>query len=254
MPDAPSIPAGSVLGRSFEYGVDVNLGTPDVPTWQAVRRHSAFQPTPTPVTADAGSYDDFGSQNLEVVGWNNTVAFTVLVNRSPTTGLYLPEVEAILARSRPESKGDLAVIEARWYHKPESGTPNPNDAQQGLATVAAQRTNTGNDGATETLQVTLTNKGPWQTIANPFAGWGVTAPVVSGVTPAGALDGDLVSISGAGFVGATELTIGGLPAEFQVVGGSTIVAIMPIGDAGPVDVVVTNAAGASAPFSYTRGA
>lgn len=255
MPEAPSLPAGSTLGRSYEYGLDLNLGTAGAPTWQPVRRISGFQPTPTPVVQDAQTYDDFGSQNQEVTGWNNTVAFSVQVNRSSSTGLYLPEIEALLERTRPEAKGDAAVIEARWYHKPESGTPNPKDAQQGLATVSVQRANTAPDGATEVLNVTLTSKGPWRSITNPFAGWGVTAPTITSVSPEGAATGDLVTITGTQFVGATSVTFDGVEADdFQVIGGSTIVAVLPTDTAGTVPVVVTNAAGASAAFNYVRGA
>jgi hypothetical protein len=253
MPTAPSLPAGTTLGRSYEYGLDLNLGTAESPIWTPVRRISDFQPTNTPTTQTAQTYDDFGSPNDEVTAWAWSAAFAVQANRSTSTGLYLAEVEALLARTRPEAKGDAAVIEARWYHKPESGTPNPADALQGFATVSVQRANIGSDGATEVLNVTLTGKGPGRSIANPFLGWDATAPSVQAVTPSGRGEGDLVTITGAGFVGATDVTVDGVDAlDFEVLGGSTIVAILPVGAAGSVPVVVTTAAGVSAPYSYTR--
>jgi len=248
-----TLPAGYTLGKSFEYGLDVNLGTSESPNWQPVRRISGFQPTPTPTTQDAQTYDDLGAQNQDVTGWSWTLAFNVQVNRSVSTGLYLPEIEALLARTRPSAKGGDAVIEVRWYHKPESGEPNPTDAGQGIATVAYTRQNTGPNGEIEVLSVTLTGKGPYTEIANPFAGWGVTEPVISGVVETAAGDGDLFTIHGTGFLGATAVTVDSTPAEFTVIDGATIIAIMPVGDAGSVPIVVTTPGGSSDPFAYTRG-
>lgn len=165
------LPAGTTLGKSYEYGLDVNLGTSEAPQWQPFRRISGFQVTPTPTTQDAQTYDDLGAQNQDVTGWSWVLAFIAQVNRSITTGLYLPEVEALLARTKPSAKGAAAVVEVRWYHKPEAGEPNPDDAGQGLATVAFTRQNTGAEGAIEQLSFTLTGKGPYEEITNPFTGW-----------------------------------------------------------------------------------
>lgn len=254
MSAAVPLPAGTTLGKSYEYGIDVNLGTSADPSWQPVRRISAFQPTPTPTTQDAQTYDDLGAQNNDVTGWSFGIAFNVQVNRSTTTGLYLPEIEAILARTRPSAKGELAVLEVRWYHKPEVGTPNPNDAGQGLVTVATTRQNTGPNGEIEVLSVTLTGKGPYTEIANPFTGWDTTEPVIGSVTPEGAGDGELVTITGTGFLGTTEVTIDATPAtEFTVVNAASIIAVVPLGEAGDAPVVVTNGAGPSAPYTFTRG-
>jgi len=169
------LPAGTTVGKSYEYGLDVNVGTADAPEWQPVRRISGFQPTPTPTTQDAQTYDDLGAANSDVTGWSWTLAFNAQVNRSLTTGEYLPEIEALLARTRPSAKGEGAVIEARWYHKPEAGKPNPNDAGQGVATVAYSRQNTGPGGEIEVLAFTLTGKGPAEEIPNPFTGWDTDA-------------------------------------------------------------------------------
>jgi hypothetical protein len=250
------LPAGATLGKSFEYGVDLNLGTTLGPLWQPFRRISGFQPTPTPTSQDAQTYDDRGAQNSDITGWAINLAFVAQVNRILSTGLYLPEVEAILARTGPQAKGELAVIEARWYHKPELGTPNPTDAGQGFFTVSAQRQNTGPAGEIEQLAITLTGKGEYWKIANPFTGWDVDSiPSVSSVTPAGEVTGKLVTISGSGLLEATAVTFDGLPAEdFLVMNGATLVATLPEDTAGPVPVVVTTPAGPSAAFTYTRGA
>lgn len=260
MSNAVPLPAGSTLGKSFEYGLDVNLGTTEAPIWQPVRRISGFNPTPTPTKQDAQTYDDLGAANSDITGWSWALAFNVQVNRSIATGLYLPEVEALLARTKPTAKGESAVIEVRWYHKPETGAPNPTDAGRGFATVAYTRQNTGPAGEIEVLAVTLTGKGPYEEIANPFAGWDVDVPSISSVSaappatnPAGS--GEMVIITGVNFSGTTGVTVDAIAVdEFTVISSTTIVAVLPTDDAGTVNVIVTTPAGASAPLAYTRGA
>jgi hypothetical protein len=256
MSTAVPLPAGATLGKSYEYGLDVNLGTYADPTWQPFRRISGFNPTDTPTTQDAQTYDDLGATNSDVTGWSWALAFNAQVNRILSTGLYLPEVEYLNARAGdPTAKGELAVADVRWYHKPENGTPNPNDAFRGLATVARTRNNTGAEGAIEVLGFTLTGKGPKEKIANPFAGWDVTAPTIAGITPPGAVTTDIVTITGTGLLGATAVTFDGIAADdFLVFNGSSLVATLPADTAGTVPVVVTTPGGTSAAFNYVRGA
>ena len=257
MSESVPLPAGSTLGKSFEYGLDVNLGSTAVPNWQSVRRISGFQPTPTPTTQDAQTYDDLGAANADVTGWSWTLAFNVQVNRNIVSGLYLPEIEALLARTRPSAKGAAAVVEVRWYHKPETGAANPTDAGQGFATVAYSRQNTGPNGEIEVLSVTLTGKGPYTEIANPFTGWDSSpAPSITSIEgdPEPAGSGDHVTITGTGFLGTTAVTFDTIPAEdFTVVSATTIIAILPTDTAGTVPVAVTTPDGTDS-ADYTRGA
>lgn len=252
MPTSPALPAGTALGHSYEYGVDINIGTTASPIWQPVRRISDVQVTPTPKTQPAQTYDDFGADNNDVTGWTTNLSFAVQANRSTATGLYLPEVEAIRARVLPSAKGEAAVLEARWYHKPESGAPNPTDAGRGFFTVAIQRGAIGSDGATETLNVTLSGKGTATAIANPFQGWGAAAPTIATMAPSGGSTGDLITITGTGFVGTTGVTVNATSAEFTVLGDASIVIALPTGTAGAVNVIVTNGTGPSTAYSYTR--
>lgn len=248
------LPAGTTIGKSFEYGLDVNLGTFAVPIFQPFRRISGFQPTPTPTTQDAQTYDDLGAQNQDVTGWSWAIAFNAQVNRSLTTGLYLPEVEYLLARTKPGAKSELAVADVRWYHKPEVGTPNPTDAGRGQCTVAYTRQNTGPGGEIETLAFTLTGKGPYEEIANPFAGWAATAPVITSVTEPGQGTGELVTITGSGFLGTTAVTFDAIAAsDFEVVSSTTILAVLPADAAGTVPVQVTTPAGSDS-IDYERAA
>ncbi|WP_374978096.1 phage tail tube protein [Microbacterium trichothecenolyticum] len=248
------LPAGTTLGKSFEYGVDVNLGTYADPLWQSIRRLLGYQPTDTPTTQDAQTYDDQGAPNNDVTGWGWGLAFNVQVHRFLNTGLFLPEVEYLLDRTRPHSVGELAVADVRWYHKPAEGTPNPNDAGRGLATVAKTRQNIGPGGEIEMFGFSLSGKGAYEEIANPFTGWSATAPKVSAVIEVAAGDGELITIVGEGLLDATGVTIGGTSVEFVPVNGATVIAQMPTGDAGDVAIIVTTPGGPSPAFTYTRGA
>lgn len=245
------LPAGTVLGKSFEHGLDVNLASFAAPSWQPFRRISAWLPTYPPATSDVGTYDDFGNPNEAVTGRGFATSFTAQGNRSLATGLLLPELEATIAASKGTLEG--AVLDVRWYHKPEIGTPNPNDAGRAFCRVEANRQNPGN-AEIEVYAITLTGQGGFTPIPNPFTGWAATPPAVTYVSPVGATDGTLLTITGSGFLTATSVTIDGDPAEFEPVNGATIIALLPDGDAGTVPIIVTSPAGASPSYAFTRGA
>ncbi|MFE9232055.1 phage tail tube protein [Cellulosimicrobium funkei] len=246
------LPADTSLAQSFEWGLDLNLGTTGSPSWQPVRRMSAWAPSYPPTNQDAATYDDLGAENTDITGRSFAGSFTVQGNQSDTTGLYLPEVESLLAADR--SIGQGAVREVRWYNKPATGVPNPNGAGQAFVTVAVTRQNTGN-AEIEVFNVTLTGKGKFTPIANPFAGWDATEPVLAAITPDAAAAGELVTLTGSGLLGATAVKFGTAPAtEFVVANGATIIAQMPAGSAGVVNVTVTTPGGESNALAYTRGA
>ncbi|WP_417555592.1 phage tail tube protein [Microbacterium sp.] len=252
MSNRVSLPASTTLGKSYEYGLDVNLGTYAAPIWQPVRRMSAWQPATPPITTDVASYDDLGSPNEDVTGRGFNASFTVQGNRSLTTGLYLPELEAMVAAAKAKAEG--AVLDVRWYHKPETGTPHPTDAGRASVTVEITRSNTDNTGI-EVKSITITGKGEFEQINNPFQGWDVTVPSILSISPSGALSGDLVTINGSGFLDASAVTFDTIPADdYQIVNGSTIIALVPTDTAGTVPVVVTTPGGASPAYQYTRGA
>lgn len=246
------LPAGTTLGKSFEYGLDINIGDLGADFWQVIRRISAWSPTYPATETDAATYDDLGADNSEVTGRSFSASFTIQGNRSLTTGLYLPELEALLTAAK--SIGSAAVVDVRWYHKPEAGTPNTHDAGRSRCTVSITRQNTGN-ADNEIFVVTLTGKGKFEQVANPFAGWDVTEPVLSGITPEGAGEGELVTLVGTGLLGATAVAFGATPAsDFVVANAATIIAAVPAGTAGTVNVTVTTPGGTSAALAYEREA
>lgn len=78
-------------------------------------------------------------------------------------------------------------------------------------------------------------------------------PVLSTLSPAsvGTAGGDLVTITGSGFLGTTLAKVGTDTVEHAVVNDSTLVIVAPAHAAGTANVVVTNATGASAPKALT---
>lgn len=95
------------------------------------------------------------------------------------------------------------------------------------------------------IDIVLQGQGALGDITNPA---GSALPSVSGVSPTGgaAAGGDLVTISGFQFTGATDVDFGADAADYVVVDDSTIVAVSPAHAAGSVQVKVTTAAGVSA--------
>jgi len=252
MPTSPTIPNGTQLGMSFEIGVDIDLTPSGAPTWQPIRRSSAMAPSTTPITNPAETYDDFGAPNAAKISESWAFPLTTNVNRNTSTGLYLPEVEMLKSYTEPDAVGDLAVAHIRWYDKPFSGLANPNDAYEGWAYVGMDRGNTGN-ADTGTWSFTLTGKGKRVKIVNPFTGWGVTAPTITGATPSGAAAGAQVVLTGTQFVGASAVKFAAVAAPiFTILGGSTIVVTVPAGVAGSAPITVTNPTGISAAFPYVR--
>lgn len=253
MTNRVTLPAGTALGHSYEYGMDINLGTYASPAMQSIRRMSGFNPTFPETVQDASSYDDQGSANEEVTGRSFAAAFTVQGNRDLTTGKYLPELEALLAASR--AKGAAALVDVQFYNKPEIGTANPTDAGRATGRVSVTRQNSGNTGV-ETFAVQFTGKGEYEPIANPWTGWADPVdPAIQSISPTGALSGELVTITGEGFLDASAVTFDTLPADdFTVISATTISAIVPTDTAGDVAVVVSTPAGDSPAFTYSRGA
>jgi hypothetical protein len=253
-PTAPTLPVGNQLGFSYEYGVDIDLGVPGSPVWQPIRRPSAIKPTMKPITSSGATYDDFGAPNDQRISESWDLSFSVLVNRLASTGLYPDEIEKLKSYTEPDALGALAVAHVRWYDKPAAGIANPAEAYEGYAFVTIERANVGNADA-GVFNVTMTGQGKRIKIANPFAGWGAAAPTVTAATPAGAAVGALVTITGTNFTTATSVKFLAVSATvFTIVGGSSIVAVMPAGVAGSAPVTVINPTGTSNALPYTRGA
>lgn len=97
-----------------------------------------------------------------------------------------------------------------------------------------------------------TNTWPYAVTPLDAAG-GAHVPVINSVAPAAQGTGKVVQVLGAYFTGTTGVTVGGTAVgSFTVISDNALAITIPTGSAGPVNVVVTTAAGASDAFSYTR--
>lgn len=250
------LPADHVIGQAYEHGLDVNMGTREVPDWQSVRRISGFAPTFPRIDSDVATNDDEGDPNVDISGRGFSASFNVQGNRSTATGLYLRELELLLAAAI--EKGDGAVVEIRWYHKPAVGKANPTRAGRVLCTVDATLGNTGVTGA-ETHAITLTGKGGQERIANPYVApaVGTSKPSLRSASPTAQTAGKQVTVVGSALSGATAVKFGAVAAPagtFTVVNDATLIVTVPAGSAGSAPIVVTNANGDSEALPYTRGA
>lgn len=148
-------------GFSYEYGVDIKLGD----EWKPIRFISSVNPAVSPKEVDAATYDDNGADHPVRVGETPSLSFYVQMHRLGD-GLFLPEVEVLLAATRPNAVGSVGVVKVRYYDKPVHGKPNPDEAYELIATVSAERAATGN-AELSGWNFTLNGQGPRVKIANP---------------------------------------------------------------------------------------
>ena len=83
-------------------------------------------------------------------------------------GKFLPEVETLLAATKPDAMGNKGSVKARFYDKPAGdATPNADEAYELTATVSSfARANTANSGIGG-WNFTLKGQGPRRKITNP---------------------------------------------------------------------------------------
>lgn len=148
-------------GFSYEYGVDIWL----TDKWQPIRFISSVNPTVSPKEVDAATYDDNGADHPVRVGETPSLSFYVQMHRM-ASGNFLPEVEALLAATRPDAVGSLGVVKVRYYDKPVKGKPNSKEAYEMTATVSAERASTGN-AELSGWNFTLNGQGARKGITNP---------------------------------------------------------------------------------------
>ena len=148
-------------GFSYEYGVDIWL----TDKWQPIRFVSSVNPTVSPKEVDAATYDDNGADHPVRVGETPSLSFYVQMHRL-ASGNFLPEVEALLAATRPDAVGSLGVVKVRYYDKPVKGKPNAKEAYEMTATVSAERASTGN-AELSGWNFTLNGQGARKGITNP---------------------------------------------------------------------------------------
>lgn len=202
-------------------------------SWIQVKGMSNFVPGKNDTVADASDYDTDGWGSDAVMQQKFVLNGTVRRNKYAGSRDAGQEV----LRAHADS---LEMLHVRWYERTAGG-----EAYEGW--ILVQWTPNGGDAAgIEEANIVGLGQGPRTAITSPFGT--AEVPTVSGVSPStgAAAGGDLVTISGSGFTGATGVTFDGDPAaDFNVVSDASIAAVTPAGVAGAVDVVVTNTNGPS---------
>lgn len=228
--------------------VDVTLDLTLATGWTQVKKITDFDSNITPNLEDASAYDTNGVNAVEPTMQDGTPTFTFLSNlvssvRDPGQQLLLNAEGLFSTASR---------VGLRWYDVNGLAGQDNGSAVVIPAFKRAQSGYKNLEAITCTCRITdgVLNLG----IANPIAG--ATVPIISSVTPSGAGAAAAIAIIGQNFTGvtgATHVTIGGVNAtSYTVQSDSLITAVMPAGSAGSAPVIVTNVAGASAAFPYTR--
>jgi hypothetical protein len=118
------------------------------------------------------------------------------------------------------------------------------------------------DGGSGTTELGNTADGNWSDHGPATSGQGqlaayltytaLPAPTISDISPSVAPAGTDITVTGTGFLHASDVTIGGVSASFTVTDDTSITATVPTGVGGVVSCVVTNPAGSDS-MDFTAG-
>lgn len=249
------LPTRTQLGASTtnrKWGLDVQ--DPAAPgVWVPVMGLQESKPRPGEGTTQDDSDMDgggFKSQTVTALTWGFDGKVLRKVQAAAAT-TYDPGQEII--RKAAINLGTSAVIPFRYYEM-EPGGPRV-EAYEGTG-VPTWTPDGGNMESLDTVAISITGRGQRLSITHP-EGAALKAAIAT-ILPSGAAVGATVAIEGYGFTGisgATAVKFGGVNAtSYQVLSDATILAVMPAGSAGQVQVVVGLTTQASDPKLYTRGA
>lgn len=231
-------------GNSFEWLWDINIGTAQAPVWVNIPDIKGLTPNATPDMKDGSTYANKGSKSQSKAGEDFTLGVQVKGVKD-LTGEFQSYVIALIEAA--DTTGGANVIGYRYYHATSAAL-----AYEGTASVNWSRVNT-DVADIEFFSFDLSGQGDRHKIVNP----GVTGgkPSISSVQPTGAVAGDTVVVTGARFTGTTTVTMGGVAVTTEsVISDSLLAIVVPAGTAGAAPVIVTNDVGASAAFTFIRGA
>jgi IPT/TIG domain len=224
-------------------------------TWSVAAKVTTAQTDETVASANADQYGDYnglsGSAGTFFPSWTDRrngaleEIWTAPIAVAPT-----PVVTGISPASGAAAGGDTVTITGTGFTGASTVSfgsavatiqPGGSDAQ---LTVTAPAANVSG-----TVDVTVTTPGGTSAITQPADQFTyIEAPVVTGISPASgaAAGGDTVTITGTGFTGATDVSVGPTSAAaMQVDADTQITATSPPGT-GTVDVTVTTPGGTSA--------
>lgn len=229
------------LARDFAVQVSSD-GVNFVPVLQIID----FTPTIKPTVQSTASYDTNGWDSSEITmqAWSVSLKYDSVLN----AGVVDPGQE-LLRQAGSGEFGNQARVYIQWYRRSDGS-----EARQGWALVDWARSKTATADVEE-ITVTLTGDGVLSVLPNqPIT---QAAPTILSATPSGAAGGTIVELVGSGFTGVTasQVKIGGTAAtSVDVVSDAVLTFVFAAGTAGSAPITVTNSAGTSASFAYTRGA
>lgn len=236
----------SALARKFALRVSPYVSgvlPANVTAWTPYRGITDFSKKVSPTLVDASDYDSngFASQEKTMQAWSAVAK----ARRPINAGVYDPGQEIV--RLAELQFADQARVFVNWYDR------NGGESRAGVALVDWEQTKTG-VADLEEATATFNGDGILYDITNPYQA--AVIPTIQAVSPSGAAAGAAVAIIGSGFTGTVPTTgvkFGGVNAtSWTVQSDGLITAVLPAGSAGSAPVIVTNAAGSSSAFAYTR--
>lgn len=215
----------------------------DGSTWfQVIGITSGNFPGLTAGLKDSSSYDNKGwaSQTKTSMAWS----LELDLFPKAESGVYSQAYQLLNSLQL----GFPGTVQARWG-RTDGVTPFEGYTGTGVVSKAPGNTN-WDDLRSE--KFTIAGAGEATALSSAPTEWssGAAAPVIASID-AGSV-GDLVTIHGVGFTGATAVSFGATAAtELDVISDGLLEVVVPSGVTGTVSVTVTTPAGASTGFSWT---
>ncbi|MGP3956691.1 IPT/TIG domain-containing protein [Nonomuraea sp. 3N208] len=187
-----------------------------------------------------------GTVNVTVTGSSGTSTQTV-----PFTYVNAPApiITTLAPNTGPEAGGTVVTITGSGF----TGTTQVRFGGQASSfTVVSSNQLTATAPATGSAPVLVTVTTPAGTSnPAPFCYFAATAPVVTGIAPSQGpvAGGNIATITGSGFTGATQVQFGTLASSFTVISDSQVDATAP-GGSGTVPIIVVTPGGSSAGDVY----
>ena len=220
--------------------LDVNTGTIGAPVWTTVGALTNLAEAQSYTTQDTSTYDTGNLGSDMPTQYKKTLTGSVL--RKKDVGVE--DAGQLVLRNAGTT---LTSLQVRWYDR-------NGGAESFIGTAYVQWEPQGGDATSlETANFTLMIQ-DIATNTNPVGAAGV--PVILSILPSGQGAGQSVVITGSNFTGL--IAVSGVKfnavnaTSFALINDNTITAVLPAGSAGVTPVLVTNAIGVSAAFSYTR--
>lgn len=224
--------------------------------------------TSTGYISEDGVVQSIGADTTQIKAWGGDIVRTVQTSHDVTYQFTMIETtDASLAAYYGEdnvSPGAFVIKSGDLPHKVWDLEIADGDASVRLVIPNGQITERGDitykDDTSIAYPVTLTaypdssgNKVYGYSDGVP-AGSATSAPTVTSATPAtaGTAGGDLITIRGTNFTGATSVKFGGTNAtHYQVISDNVISAVAPAKTAGAQPIVVANSTGNSNSLAFT---